>query len=82
MKILKMRKRKLPNFITIILRAVVDKKLDFEVGDKVISDCGTEIECLVTVIELQSNNLFAVVEDANGYSWEISTNKLKKIQIL
>jgi hypothetical protein len=64
------------------LKAVVDKKLDFGVGDKVISDCGTEIECLVTIIELQSNNLFAVVEDSDGCSWEISTNKLKKIQIL
>ena len=61
---------------------MVDKKLDFGVGDKVISDCGTEIECLVTIIELQSNNLFAVVEDLDGCSWGISTNKLKKIQIL
>lgn len=60
---------------------MVDKKLEFGIGDKVISDCGTEIECLVTVLSLNDNNLFAVVEDAEGYKWEISTNKLKKIQI-
>jgi hypothetical protein len=55
---------------------VVDKKLDFKVGDEVISDCGTEIECLVTIISFHSNNLFATVVDREGFSWEISTSKL------
>jgi hypothetical protein len=60
---------------------VVDKKLEFGVGDMVISDCNTEIECLVKILSLNNNNLFAVVEDAEGFKWQISTKKLKKIQI-
>jgi hypothetical protein len=60
---------------------MVDKKLDFGVGDMVISDCKTEIECLVKILSLNNNNLFAVVEDAEGFKWEISTKKLKKTQI-
>jgi hypothetical protein len=31
---------------------MVDKKLDFGVGDMVISDCNTEIECLVKILSL------------------------------
>ena len=60
---------------------MVDKKLDFGVGDMVISDCISEIECLVKILSLNNNNLFAVVEDAEGFKWQISTKKLKKIQI-
>ena len=76
-----MRRLKLQNFIKIILRAVVDKKLEFGVGDMVISDCNTEIECLVKILSLNNNNLFSIVEDAEGFKWEISTKKLKKTQI-
>ena len=76
-----MRRLKFWNFVKIILKTVVDKKLDFGVGDMVISDCKTEIECLVKILSLNNNNLFAVVEDAEGFKWEISTKKLKKTQI-
>ena len=57
---------------------MVDKKLDFGVGDEVISDCDSEIACLVTIVSLQNNNLFATVIDRDGMSWTISTKKLKK----
>ena len=61
---------------------MVDKKLDFGVGDMVISDCNTEIECLVKILSLNNNNLFVLVRKKKSKIKYKNRSKKKKCEYL